>query len=64
MVVKRKGARAFLGCNRFPECKNTAALPADVRLERKPAPPPEQAGVNCPNPKCGDSFMPISRERF
>ncbi len=47
LVVKRKGARAFLGCDRFPACKNIESLPADVRLERKPAPPPEQAGVNC-----------------
>ncbi len=50
MVVKRKGVRSFMGCNRFPECKSTAPLPEGVRLERKPAPPPEQAGINCP--KC------------
>jgi DNA topoisomerase I len=51
MVVKRKGQRAFLGCNRYPECKNTSPMPVDVRLERKPTPPPEPAGVNCS--KCG-----------
>lgn len=51
LVVKRKGQRAFLGCNRYPHCKNTATLPPDVRLERKPTPPPESAGVNCA--KCG-----------
>jgi DNA topoisomerase-1 len=50
MIVKRKGRRSFLGCNRFPDCKNTAPLPDDVRLEKKPAPPPEPAGINCP--KC------------
>lgn len=47
MIVKRKGFKTFLACDRFPECKNIASLPADVRLERKPAPPPEQAGVDC-----------------
>jgi DNA topoisomerase-1 len=51
MVVKRKGRRAFLGCNRFPECDNTAPLPPGVRLERKPAPPPEPAGITCD--QCG-----------
>lgn len=51
LVVKRKGRRAFLGCNRYPECKNTSSLPEDVRLEKKPAPPPEPAGVRCS--KCG-----------
>ncbi len=47
MIVKRKGRRAFLGCNRYPECKNTGQLPEGVRLESKPAPPPEPAGINC-----------------
>ncbi len=51
MIVKRKGRRAFLGCNRFPECKNVASLPADVRLERPPRVEPESAGVTCE--KCG-----------
>jgi DNA topoisomerase-1 len=55
MIVKRKGRRAFLGCNAFPKCKNTAPLPADVRLEKKPVPPPEQAGVACP--KCGRAMV-------
>ncbi|QOJ15347.1 MAG: type I DNA topoisomerase [Planctomycetia bacterium] len=47
LVVKRKGRRAFLGCDRFPACKQIENLPDDVRLERKPTPPPEQAGINC-----------------
>ena len=47
LVVKRKGTRSFLGCNRYPDCRNTTPLPADVRLERKPAPPPEDAGLLC-----------------
>src|SRR5262249_15076201 len=34
MVVKKKGRKAFLGCDQYPKCKNTAPLPADVRLER------------------------------
>ncbi len=55
LVVKGKGRRAFLGCNRYPQCKNRAPLPDDVRLERKPAPPPEQAGVNCA--KCGRAMV-------
>ncbi|MFO0837599.1 MAG: type I DNA topoisomerase [Phycisphaerae bacterium] len=55
MVVKRKGIRSFLGCDRFPECKNTSSIPADVRLERIPAPPPEPAGINCE--KCGRAMV-------
>ncbi len=61
LVVKRKGRRAFLGCNRFPECKNTQPLPEDVRLERKPAPPPEQAGINCD--RCGKPMVLRSGKR-
>jgi len=51
MKVKRQGRRAFLACDRYPQCKNTAPLPSDVRLERQAAPPPQPAGVNCE--KCG-----------
>ncbi|MBK8913719.1 MAG: type I DNA topoisomerase [Phycisphaerales bacterium] len=47
LVVKRKGRRAFLGCDRFPQCKQIENMPDDVRLERKPSAPPEQAGINC-----------------
>jgi len=61
MIVKRKGQRAFLGCNRYPECKNTASLPDGVRLEKKPTPPPEQAGVNCT--KCGRPMVVRSGRR-
>lgn len=61
MVVKRKGHRAFLGCNRFPECRNTASLPDDVRLQRKATAPPEQAGVNCE--KCGRPMVIRSGRR-
>lgn len=61
MVVKRKGRRAFLGCNRFPECKNIANLPEDVRLERPPSAPPEMAGVNCE--KCGRPLVIRSGKR-
>jgi DNA topoisomerase-1 len=51
LVVKRRGQRPFLACDRYPKCKNTTPLPPDVRLEKKPVSPPEQVGVNCP--KCG-----------
>ncbi len=51
MRVKWKGRRAFLGCDRYPQCRNSAALPEGVHVPRKPAPPPEPAGVNCD--KCG-----------
>ena len=61
LLVKRKGRKAFLGCNRYPACKNTLPLPADVRLERKPAPPPEQAGINCE--KCGRPMVIRSGKR-
>lgn len=61
LIVKRKGRRAFLGCNRYPECKNTTSLPPDVRLEKKPAPPPEPAGVNCE--KCGRPMVIRSGRR-
>ncbi|MCK4343376.1 MAG: type I DNA topoisomerase [Phycisphaerae bacterium] len=61
LIVKRKGRKAFLGCNRYPECKNTTPLPDDVRLESKPAPPPEQAGVNCE--KCGRPMVIRSGRR-
>jgi len=61
LVVKRKGRRAFLGCNRFPQCKNTAPLPEGVRLEKKPAPPPLLAGVNCD--KCGRPMVVRSGRR-
>jgi len=64
MKVKRKRRQAFLGCDQYPQCKNTASLPNDVRLERKPTPPPEPAGVNCA--KCGRPMVVRdgSRGRF
>ncbi|MBU0641042.1 MAG: type I DNA topoisomerase [Planctomycetes bacterium] len=55
MVVKWKGRQAFLGCDGYPKCKNTSPLPPDVRLEAKPAPPPEAAGVKCD--KCGREMV-------
>jgi DNA topoisomerase-1 len=51
MRVRWKGARAFLGCSAYPKCKNSKPLPPGVRLERKPQPEPETAGVSCE--KCG-----------
>jgi len=61
LVVKRRGQRPFLACNRYPQCKNTAPFPPDVRLEKKPAPPPELAGVNCE--KCGRPMVLRSGRR-
>lgn len=61
MVVKSKGRRAFLGCDRYPRCKNTAPVPNDVRLDRPPAPPPEPAGINCE--KCGRPMVLRSGRR-
>lgn len=55
MVVKWKGMRSFLGCNRYPNCKNTGPIPDGVAIKRKPAPPPEEAGVNCE--KCGRAMV-------
>jgi DNA topoisomerase-1 len=47
MVVKWKRMRAFLGCDRYPKCKNTGKVPDGIAVKRKPAPPPEEAGVAC-----------------
>lgn len=48
MSVKFARGRGFLGCTKYPECKATSQLPADVYIER---PKPEDAGVRCD--KCG-----------
>jgi DNA topoisomerase-1 len=55
MTVKRRGVRAFLGCDQYPKCKNTSPLPDGVRLEKKPKPPPEPAGLDCE--KCGRALV-------
>jgi len=47
LLVKWKRRRAFLGCDRYPRCKNTAPIPANLRVKKKPAAPPEDAGVSC-----------------
>ena len=47
MVVKWKRMSAFLGCDRYPKCKATAKIPAEIHIKKKPAPPPEEAGVAC-----------------
>lgn len=64
MRVRWKGRRSFLGCDRYPECRNSAALPEGIHVPRKPAPPPEQAGVLCD--KCGRPMVIrlSSRGRF
>ncbi len=50
MRVKRAGFRMFLGCDRYPKCKETSPLPEGVRLERKET-PVEEAGFGCE--RCG-----------
>jgi DNA topoisomerase-1 len=55
MVVKRRGWRSFMGCDRYPKCKTTKPLPEGVRLERKAGPPPEEAGVDCE--RCGRPML-------
>ncbi len=46
MEVRRAGVRTFIGCDKYPECKNTKPLPEGVRLERKVV-PIEEAGIAC-----------------
>ncbi len=60
MEVKRAGFRVFLGCNKYPKCKNTAKLPDGVRVERKVI-PVEQAGFGCD--KCGRAMLLRSGRR-
>ncbi|MFN0137720.1 MAG: type I DNA topoisomerase [Phycisphaerae bacterium] len=55
MRVKFKARRAFLGCDKYPTCKNTGQIPAGVEVKRKPAPPPEDAGLPCD--KCGRAMV-------
>lgn len=55
MAVKWKGRRAFLGCTNYPKCKSATPVPPGVHVKKKPAPPPEQAGVNCE--KCGRAMV-------
>jgi len=54
LKVRRSGARAFLGCDKYPECKQTRPLPKDVRLPRKVT-PIEDAGVACD--RCGRPML-------
>jgi DNA topoisomerase-1 len=61
LVVKWKGARPFLGCDRYPKCKNTAPIPAGFRVKKKPAPPPEEAGIACD--RCGQPMVIRSGKR-
>jgi DNA topoisomerase-1 len=60
LQAKRKGMRAFMGCNRFPKCKFTKPLPEGVTLERKVVPKVE-AGVNCD--RCGRAMIIRSGKR-
>ncbi len=60
LVVKWKRTSAFLGCNRYPNCKATARLPEGVYV-KKVVEPPEQAGLACD--KCGKPMLIRSGKR-
>ncbi|MHC4063192.1 MAG: type I DNA topoisomerase [Planctomycetota bacterium] len=60
MKVRRAGVRTFLGCDRYPGCKNAKPLPKGVRLERKITPVIE-AGISCE--KCGRPMVIRSGRR-
>ena len=55
MAVRWKGRNAFLGCSRYPECRNTSPLPAGLAVQAPPKPKPKDAGVNCP--QCGKPML-------
>lgn len=52
MQVKFARGRSFLGCSKYPECKATSQVPADIYIEK---PKPEEAGVRCD--KCGRNMV-------
>ncbi|MEK6643827.1 MAG: DNA topoisomerase [Planctomycetota bacterium] len=52
MQVKFARGRSFLGCSKYPECKGTAQMPADIYIEK---PKPEDAGARCD--KCGRAMV-------
>ncbi|NQU75651.1 MAG: type I DNA topoisomerase [Planctomycetes bacterium] len=56
-IVKRKGRRAFLGCQRYPECDGTSPIPEGVHLAPPPKAPVEDTGLICP--KCGKKNLVI-----
>ncbi|GMU82773.1 MAG: DNA topoisomerase 1 [Planctomycetota bacterium] len=53
--VKWKLRRAWLGCDQYPKCKATGTIPPDIEIRKKPAPPPEEAGLACD--KCGRAMV-------
>jgi ssDNA-binding Zn-finger/Zn-ribbon topoisomerase 1 len=55
MRVKRFRGRTFLACSGYPNCKQTQPIPEGVYIEKKPAPPAEEAGVKCE--KCGRAMV-------
>ena len=59
MTVKRKGRRAFLGCERYPSCDGTGPIPEGIHLAAPPKEPPRDAGLICP--KCGKKPMVIRK---
>ena len=61
LTVRWKRNRAFLGCDHYPRCKNTASVPEGVYVRKKPAPPPQEAGVACD--QCGRPMVIRSGSR-
>jgi len=61
MAVRWKFSRAFLGCSRYPACRNATSLPEGVCLKPPPKKPAQPAGVNCP--KCGKAMVIRSGRR-
>ncbi len=47
LKVKWRRMQAYLACDRYPKCKNTDKIPEEIHVKKKPAPPPEEAGVAC-----------------
>lgn len=58
MVIKKSRFGPFLGCSKYPQCKNTRRIGKDG----KPVPLPEPTGVTCP--KCNEGEMMKRRGRF
>lgn len=55
LTVKWKRGSAFLGCDRYPKCKNTGKLAPGTFVRKPPGPPPTEAGVKCE--KCGRPML-------
>jgi DNA topoisomerase-1 len=52
-MVLRRARGTFLGCSRYPECKNTMPVPAGIKLPDKPKP----VITKVPCPECGKPMV-------